>query len=56
MTPGAAQAADEPLMLARDGFFYVGGKTMTVDGKEFVYGQIHFTLRLTRRTAPIMFR
>jgi hypothetical protein len=33
-----AQAADEPLILARDGFMYVGGKTMQVDGREYFYG------------------
>jgi hypothetical protein len=30
-----AHAAEPPLELARDGFMYVGGKTMQVDGREY---------------------
>ena len=50
---GTARAADEPLMLARDGYFYVGGKTMNVDGKEFVYGQMYVEVRIpAKQTHP----
>ena len=45
MAAGTA-VADEPLVLARDGFFYVGGKTMTVQGREFVYGQMYVEIRI----------
>jgi hypothetical protein len=34
----SAHAAEPPLELARDGFMYVGGKTMQVDGREYFYG------------------
>jgi pimeloyl-ACP methyl ester carboxylesterase len=50
---GAAGAADEPLTLARDGFFYVGGKTMTVNGKEYFYGQMYVEIRIpAKQTHP----
>jgi pimeloyl-ACP methyl ester carboxylesterase len=50
---GAARAADEPLVLARDGFFYIGGKTMKVDGKEYFYGQMYVETRIpVRQTHP----
>jgi pimeloyl-ACP methyl ester carboxylesterase len=52
MAIGAA-VADEPLVLARDGFMYVGGKTMTVQGREFVYGQMYVELRIpAKQTHP----
>ena len=43
-----AHAADEdpPLNLARDGFFYVGGKTTTVNGKSYVVGQMYVEMRI----------
>src|SRR6516162_8418147 len=43
-----AKAAEDnaPLTLARDGFLYVGGKTMTVDGREFLYGQMYVDVRV----------
>src|SRR5207244_3621734 len=48
-----ARAADEPLTLARDGFFYVGGKTMTVEGKEYFYGQMYVEIRIpAKQTHP----
>jgi pimeloyl-ACP methyl ester carboxylesterase len=43
--PKAAED-NPPLALARDGFFYVGGKTMTVGGREFVYGQMYVDVRI----------
>jgi pimeloyl-ACP methyl ester carboxylesterase len=45
--------AEEPLALARDGFMYVGGKTMTVQGREFVYGQMYAEIRIpAKQTHP----
>src|SRR5258708_738643 len=41
-----AQAADEPLILARDGFMYVGGKTMPVNGREYLYSHMYVEIRL----------
>src|SRR5947208_17004586 len=39
-------AADEPLVLARDGFMYVGGKTMQAEGGEYIYGQMYVEIRI----------
>jgi pimeloyl-ACP methyl ester carboxylesterase len=49
-----AQAADEPpLMLARDGFFYVNAKTTTVDGKDYVSHQMYVEVRIpAKQTHP----
>ena len=42
-----AQAADDPpLVLARDGFFYVNAKTTTVDGKDYVSHQMYVEVRI----------
>jgi len=41
-----ALAADPPLQLARDGFMYVGGKTMTVGGRDYFYGQMYVEIRI----------
>src|SRR5712671_5403069 len=54
-----AQAADEepPLNLARDGFFSVGGKTTTVNGKSYVVGQMYVEMRIPQQqthTYPIV--
>ena len=47
------QAADDPLVLARDGFMYVGGKTMKVDGHDYVYGQMYVEIRIpAKQTHP----
>jgi pimeloyl-ACP methyl ester carboxylesterase len=48
------QAADDPpLSLARDGFMYVGGKTMAVNGREFHYGQMYVEIRIpANKTKP----
>jgi pimeloyl-ACP methyl ester carboxylesterase len=43
---GAARAADEPLVLARDGHFYVGGRTTTVDGRSYVSHQMYVEVRV----------
>src|SRR5437016_3165598 len=55
---GAAHAADEPLMLARDGYFYVGGRTTTVDGRAYVSHQMYVEVRVpakqTHRVPIIM--
>jgi pimeloyl-ACP methyl ester carboxylesterase len=50
---GIAHAADPPLQLARDGFMYVGGKTMKVDGREYFYGQMYVEVKIpARQTHP----
>jgi len=44
---GVAQAADDgPLMLAREGHFYVGGRTTTVDGRSYVSHQMYVEVRI----------
>jgi pimeloyl-ACP methyl ester carboxylesterase len=43
---GAAHADDGPLMLARDGYFYVGGRTTTVDGRSYVSHQMYVEVRV----------
>src|SRR5258707_5001408 len=43
---GAAHAENGPLMLARDGFFYVGGRTTTVDGRAYVSHQMYVEVRV----------
>ncbi len=54
----AAQSAraaedDPPLSLARDGFFYVGGKNTTVDGRTHVVGQMYVEMRMpAKQTHP----
>ena len=50
---GVAASADEPLVLARDGFMYVGGKTMPVDGHDYFYGQMYVEIRIpAKQTHP----
>src|SRR3954464_8592595 len=46
-----AQAADEdpPLNLARDGFFSVGGKTTTINGKSYVVGQMYVEMGIPQK-------
>src|SRR5690349_4985101 len=55
---GGAAAEDEPLALARDGYFYVGGKTTTVDGRPYVSHQMYVEVRIpaqrTRRYPVVM--
>jgi pimeloyl-ACP methyl ester carboxylesterase len=51
---GAAQAADEaPYTLAREGFFYVGGKPITVNGRTYMAGQMYVDVRIpAKQTHP----
>lgn len=55
---GGAAAEDEPLALARDGYFYVGGKTTMVDGRPYVSHQMYVEVRIpaqrSRRYPVIM--
>jgi hypothetical protein len=49
------QAADDdpPLNLARDGFFYVGGKPTTINGKTYIAGQMYVEMRIpAKQTHP----
>ena len=50
----APAAEDEPpLALARDGFFYVGGRNTTVNGHSYVVGQMYVEVRIpARQTHP----
>src|ERR1700686_5199772 len=50
----SARAADDPpLVLARDGFFYVNAKTTTVDGKDYVSHQMYVEVRIpAKQTHP----
>src|ERR1700675_2753733 len=50
----SAQAADEPpLMLARDGFFYVNVQTTKIDGKDYVSHQMYVEVRIpAKQTHP----
>src|SRR5262249_19231092 len=43
---GSAYADDGPLVLARDGFFYVGGRTTVVDGRPYVSHQMYVEVRI----------
>jgi pimeloyl-ACP methyl ester carboxylesterase len=53
LASGIAASADEPLVLARDGFMYVGGKTMAVDGRDYFYGQMYVEIRIpAKQTHP----
>ncbi len=46
-TLSAAQAAgDPPLVLAKEGYFYVGGHRTTVDGHPYVAGQMYTEFRI----------
>jgi pimeloyl-ACP methyl ester carboxylesterase len=42
----AAGADDGPLMLARDGHFYVGGRATTVEGRTYVSHQMYVEVRI----------
>jgi pimeloyl-ACP methyl ester carboxylesterase len=50
-TSQTAKAADDdpPLNLARDGFFYVGGKNTTINGKTYVVGQMYVEMRIPQK-------
>jgi hypothetical protein len=49
--PSASRAADEnaPLMLARDGYFYVNAKPANVGGKTYVTDQMYVEERVPAR-------
>jgi pimeloyl-ACP methyl ester carboxylesterase len=51
---GAAAAADDPpYTLAREGFFYVGGKPTTVNGRTYIAGQMYVDVRIpAKQTHP----
>ena len=47
-----------PLNLARDGFFYIGGKTTKINGKTFMAGQMYVEYRIPAKQThpyPIIF-
>ena len=47
-----------PLNLARDGFFYIGGKPTKIDGKTFIAGQMYVEYRIPAKQThpyPIIF-
>jgi pimeloyl-ACP methyl ester carboxylesterase len=48
-----AVAADDPLVLAHEGFFYVNGRPTSVDGHEYISGQMYVEVRIpARKTKP----
>jgi len=51
---GAVEAADDaPYTLAREGFFYVGGKPTTVNGRTYMAGQMYVDVRIpAQQTHP----
>jgi pimeloyl-ACP methyl ester carboxylesterase len=54
-TTSVTQAADDdpPLNLARDGFFYAGGKPTTINGKTYIAGQMYVEFRIpAKQTHP----
>jgi pimeloyl-ACP methyl ester carboxylesterase len=53
MLASATAVAAEDLVLARDGFFYVGGKPTVIDGREYIAGQMYVEVRIpARKTKP----
>ena len=52
--PMTTNAQDNPpLNLARDGFFYIGGKPTKIDGKTFIAGQMYVEYRIpAKQTHP----
>src|SRR5260221_11117896 len=49
---GARAADDPPLAIARDGFFYVGGKSVTINGRPYMAGQLYLEFRLPGEQTP----
>jgi pimeloyl-ACP methyl ester carboxylesterase len=48
-----AAADDPPYTLAREGFFYVGGKPTTVNGRTYIAGQMYVDFRIpAKQTHP----
>ena len=45
-TGSAVAADDQPYVLAREGFFYVGGKPATVNGRTYMAGQMYVDVRI----------
>jgi hypothetical protein len=53
LVSGAAVAGEHPLVLAREGFFYVNGKPTTVNDREYVSGQMYVEVRIpAKKTKP----
>ena len=53
LASSAADAAEAPLLLARDGFFYVNGKPTTVNDREYISGQMYVEVRIpAEKTKP----
>src|SRR3954447_14417727 len=49
----AAGAAEPPMALKTDGYFYVGGKLTTVAGKQYMVGQMYVEYRIpAKQTHP----
>jgi len=49
----AGRAEDPPYALAREGFFYVGGKPVTVNGRTYIAGQMYVDVRIpAKQTHP----
>src|SRR5215475_13908624 len=49
----AGRAEDPPYALAREGFFYVGGKPITVNGRTYMAGQMYVDVRIpAKQTHP----
>ncbi|TMH38111.1 MAG: alpha/beta fold hydrolase [Betaproteobacteria bacterium] len=48
---GARAADDPPLAIARDGFFYVGGKSVTLNGRPYMSGQMYVEFRIPAKQA-----
>jgi pimeloyl-ACP methyl ester carboxylesterase len=50
---GAQAAGDPPLALAKEGYFYVGGHAATIDGHQYVAGQMYTEFRIpAKQTHP----
>jgi len=51
---GVARAADDPpYALAREGFFYVGGKPTVINGRSYMAGQMYVDVRIpAKQTQP----
>jgi pimeloyl-ACP methyl ester carboxylesterase len=53
IAPSSSAADDPPLVLARDGFFYVNAKTTTADGRDYVSHQMYVEVRIpAKQTHP----
>src|SRR5713226_9540440 len=49
----ARAAEDPPLAIARDGLFYVGGKSVTLNGRPYMSGQMYVEFRIpAKQTHP----